>query len=240
MPLGGTIIAGASLLYGAYNTFSQEKKADDLQKSLKNPIDQIPQEFYQNRELARQMAEIGMPSQQYNNNVNNINQNQATAISAAQKTNNPSSAIAAITRQSNQAKGKLDAEDAQARQNNQRYFIQENSQLGKRKDEQEQANVFDPYTRDFNQMQAYRGSAQTGLNNLLNSGLSYASTLSANKTPKDPNNPTPTNLQIPEEYQNMPGLQGYQNKNVGYNPAPMKKSPFNLDYDEYSPYLNQQ
>jgi len=164
MPTGGLIIAGVGLGYEAISGAVQEHKANELQKQLKTPVDQIPAEFYQNREIARQMAQIGLPSQQYNNSVNNINSNQAAALAAAQNSNNPAGVIQGVVGQTNRAKANLDAEDAQARENNQRYFIQENSQLGHRKDQQEQANVFDPYTRDFNLMQAYRGAGQQNLN----------------------------------------------------------------------------
>jgi len=165
MPTGGLIIAGAGLAYSAINGAIQNHKASELQKSLKDPNYVIPAEFYQNREIARQMAELGLPTQQYNNAENNINQTQAASIVAAQNSNNPAAAISNITRQTNQAKARLDAEDAAARETNQRYFIGENSQIGQQKLQKQQNDVYDKFTRDFNQMQAYRGAAQQNFNN---------------------------------------------------------------------------
>ena len=216
MPTGGLIIAGAGLAYSAISGAIQEGKANELQKQLKTPVDQIPAEFYQNREIARQMAQIGLPSQQYNNSVNNINSNQAAALAAAQNSNNPAGVIQGVVGQTNRAKANLDAEDAQARENNQRYFIQENSQLGHRKDQQEQANVFDPYTRDFNLMQAYRGAGQQNLNTAAGQagqlGLAYL-----NYKKNNPETPTvqpgqgtlppgtAQQMQIPPQYWNVFG-----------------------------------
>lgn len=184
----GAGVAVAGLTYGVINSENQKAKANEIEKSLKTPVDQIPAEFYQNREIARNMAQVGLPQQQYNNAVGNINQNQAAAISAASGSANPGANITSIVRQGNQAKAQLDAEDAQARQSNQRYFIQENGILGARKDQQEQANVFDPYTRDFNLMQAYRGAGQTTQNNTVNAALGLAGTMANYKA----NNPSTT------------------------------------------------
>jgi len=226
----GLGIAGAGLAYGIFSGERSNAKANAIQKGLKTPVDEIPAEFYQNREIARQMAQIGLPTQVTNDATNRINQNQAAGIAAAQNSNNPGGNIAAIVRQGNQAEAKLAAEDAQARDSNQRYFIQQNATLGARKDQQEQANVFDPYTRDFNLMQAYRGAANTTANNTVTAGLSAGMAYFNNKTPgagKNPDNynvdangnilwnspkstasgyPVAANMAIPTQYQGMPGL----------------------------------
>ncbi len=186
MPLGGLIIGGAGLLLNAGEGIAQNAKANAIEKGLKKPVDVIPPEFYENREIARQMAEIGIPQQQYNNSANNINQNQAAGIAAAQNSNNPGGAITSIVRQGNQAKANLDAQDAAARANNERFFIGQNATLGARKDQQEQANVFDPYTRDFNREQAYRGAAGQNFNNAASGAQQLAGNF-LNYTTNNPN-----------------------------------------------------
>jgi hypothetical protein len=186
-------------LYGVGKDISNSNKANDIQKNLKTPVDTIPDEFFQNREIAKQMAQVGMPQQQYNNAQNNINQTQAAALSTLGRSANPGANIGSIVRQGDNARQTLDAEDAQARQNNQRYFVQENAKLGARKDQQEQSNVFDPYTRDFNQMQAYRGAAATAQNNVINSGAALGQSLL--KYAGDGGSDTPD----PSGYQLSPG-----------------------------------
>lgn len=236
-------IAGAGVAIEGYQAISQNAKANSLQKSLKNPIDEIPPEFFANREIARQMAQIGLPSQQYNNSVNNINSNQAAALATAQNSNNPAGAIQGILGQTNRAKANLDAEDAQARENNQRYFIQENSQLGHRKDQQEQANVFDPYTRDFNLMQSYRGASQQNLNTAANQagqlGMSYLNYQNNNPTTPTvrPDQITDTstpaaNIPAQTAYDPFGGATPYQ--------YPGMFQPYNGNPKYTNPYFNNQ
>jgi len=177
------------LLYSVYQGERNNAKANAIQKNLKDPAFQIPPEFYQNREIARQMAQQGIPQQQYNNATNNINQNQAAAISAAQNSNNPGGNIAAIARQGNQAKATLDAEDAQARQANQRYFIQQNAQIGNQQLQKQQNDVYDKFTRDFNQMQAYKGAAQDNFNGAAQGALQLGQTYMTDRM----NNPVTPN-----------------------------------------------
>ncbi len=61
----------------------------------------------------------------------------------------------------------MDASDAAARDNNQRFFINQNAQVGNQQLAKQQNDVFDKYTRDFNQVQAYRGAAQDNFNNAV-------------------------------------------------------------------------
>jgi len=186
MPLGGLIIGGAGLLLNAGEGIAQNAKANAIKP--KDPVYNIPREFFENREIARQMAQLGIPQQQYNNAVGNINQSEAAAIAAAQNSNNPGGAIAAINRQGNQAKAKLDAEDAQARQTNQRYFINENEKLAGQELQKQQSDVFDKFTRDFNQMQAYRGASMQNFNNLAGGAQQLGETVLNYKA----NNPSQT------------------------------------------------
>lgn len=190
MPLGGLataglIVAGAGVVTSGVEGIIENHKANEIKP--KDPVYNIPAEFYQNREIARQMAEIGLPQQQYNNAENNINQTQASAIAAAQNSNNPGAAITNVVRQTNQEKSKLGAEDDQARQNNQRYFVNENKDVANQLLAKQQSDVFDKFTRDFNQMQAYRGAATQNFNNAISGAQSLGETAinyaSANSDP---------------------------------------------------------
>jgi len=168
VPLGGLVIAGAGLAYGAVKGAINDGKANKIQEGLKDPKYKIPDEFIQNREIARQMAQRGLPQQQYNNAVNGINQNNAAGLATLSRSANPGAGVAALTRQSDNAHAGLDASDAAARDNNQRFFINQNAQVGNQQLAKQQNDVFDKYTRDFNQVQAYRGAAQDNYNNAVN------------------------------------------------------------------------
>lgn len=188
----GAGVAVAGLGYSVYNAESQKSKANKIEKGLKDPVYQIPAEFYQNREIARQMAQQGLPQEVINQQTNRINQTQGAAIDAISKGNNPTGA-AGIVRQSDAATGALAAEDAQARENNQRYFIQLNKDVAGQEIAKQQSDVFDKYTRNFNEMQALRGAGMQNENTAVQdatslgmTGLQYATN---NKT-----TPTDTTL----------------------------------------------
>lgn len=158
--------AGAAVLgtgFKLYEGIKQDNEANQIKKNLKQPNYAIPDEFIQNRNIAKQLAQVGLPQQQYNNQFNQINSNTATGIAAAQRSNNPS-AIGGVISGANAAGANLNAEDAQARQNNQRVFMQANEQLGGQKIAQQQSNIFDPYTQKYNEMQADKGAGLQNLN----------------------------------------------------------------------------
>jgi hypothetical protein len=193
--LSALIVGASAAVLGtgikAYEGLHQEAQANAIQKNLKDPTYNIPQEFYQNREIARQMAEQGLPQAVINNQNNRINQNQAAAIDAVSKSANPGTGIASVVRQGNAAGDTLAAEDAQARQNNQRYFIDQNKAVAGQELAKQQNDVFDKYTRNFNQMQAYRGAGMQNVNSEVNDvtqlgmmGVNYAA---GQSTPTDPN-----------------------------------------------------
>lgn len=184
MPAGGLVIAGAGLAYSAIDGAIKEHKANEMKP--KDPTYVIPQEFYQNREIARQMARQGLPQQVINNQTNSINQNQAAGIAAAQNSNNPGGSITSIVRQGNSAIGKLDAEDAQARDSNQRYFINQNSQVAQQELAKQQNDVYDKFTRDFNESQAYRGAGQQEINNAIGGAQQLGETYLKYQNPTTP------------------------------------------------------
>jgi len=167
-----TVSAGvgiASGLYGIGKSISQSSQANKVKTA--RPSYQIPQEFMQNAALAKNMAQIGMPQQQYNNQQNAINSNQASGIQALNRSANPGSGIASVVRASNDANNNLNAQDAMARQQNQRYFIGQNAQLGQQRLAQQQYNDFDRYTENYNESAALKGAANQNLQNGVN-GLS--------------------------------------------------------------------
>ena len=182
----GVAIAGAGLLYNVGNGIVQGNKADKLAEGLKDPVYKVPDEFKQNREIARQMAQRGLPQQQYNNAVNGISQNNAAGLATLSRSANPGAGVTSLTRQADNAHAALDASDAAARDNNQRFFINQNGVVGNQELQKQQNDVYDKYTRDFNQVQAYKGASQDNFNNAVsgaqNLGLTYLNSQSGNSS----------------------------------------------------------
>ncbi len=188
---------------------------------MKDPIFQIPEEFKQNREIARQMAQRGLPQQQYNNALNGIEQSQAAGLSTLSNSSNPGAGVASVVRQSNNARVGLDAADAAARDNNQRFFINQNAQVGNQQLAKQQADVYDKYTRDFNQVQAYRGAAQGNFNNAVSGAQNVGMTFLNAQNPSTSmsgGNTQPWGGMGPYKPQGYspPGYMGVGNPSVNY------------------------
>jgi len=114
------------------------------------------------------MAQVGLPQQQYNNQQNAILRNQAGGIQTLGRSANVGSGVASLVRASNDADNTLNAQDAAARQQNQRFYIGQNGVLGQQKLAQQQYNKFDKYTENFNRAQGLRGAANANIQNGVN------------------------------------------------------------------------
>lgn len=167
-------IGGASLLYSVGKGIADNSKANAIEKNNVRPTYHIPDEYKQNVEISKQMAQIGLPTQQYNNQRNAINQGQASGIASLNNSANPGANIAAVVRAGDNANNQLNAQDATARQNNQRFAIGQNAQLGQQELAKQQYNDFDKYTEQFNRAQAYRGASNANIQNGINGASQLA------------------------------------------------------------------
>jgi len=170
-------VGAASLGYSVYKGIHQGAQANAINKSNPRPNYNIPDEYKQNVLMAQNMARIGLPSQQYNNQRNAINQNQAGAVSALGNSANPGANLASIVRAGDNVTGNLNAQDAQARLQNQRYAIGQNAQLGQQELAQQQYNKFDKYTEQFNKAAALQGASNQNIQNGINGAANLAGTL---------------------------------------------------------------
>lgn len=121
-----------------------------MARNNKFPVEGVNQNFVQNSAEADQMARVGMPQQQYNNQLEAINSGQSAGVRMLNRSSNPSASIASIVRQGNLANNQLNAQDAQTRTQNQRYAIGQRGILGN-----EQNRVW-----DWNNRQRFLQNAQ--------------------------------------------------------------------------------
>lgn len=161
-------IGAGSALYGIGKGIAQGAQANKIDKNNPRPSYEIPQEYINNVNMARQMAEVGLPQQQYNNQLNNINQNQAAGLQVLNNSANPGAGVVSAIRAADAATNTLNAQDAAARQANQRFYIGQNTALGQQKLAQQQYNKFDKYTEQFNKAAALRGAANQNVQNGVN------------------------------------------------------------------------
>lgn len=137
--IGGPIGAGVGSIAGGLINLSVAGKQKRDGRNLINakmPEYQIPTEV-------TQAANEGLPSEQYRQAMQNIQRQQMQSLASAQTRRGGLSSIGGIQMLSNDAMGKLDVANAQARQQNQ-------FKLAGYKDKQWQTNIKDPYTRNYN------------------------------------------------------------------------------------------
>jgi hypothetical protein len=172
-------VGAASLGVGIYKSIKQGHQASQIDKNNQRPTYDIPQEYKDNAAYAKQMAGVGLPQQQYNNQLNAINRNQAGGIFTLSRSANPGANLAALVRAGNDANGNLNAQDAAARQSNMRLFLGQNAALGQQRLAQQQYNKFDKYTEDYNKAAALRGASNQNLNNAVSGAAGMATGLAS-------------------------------------------------------------
>lgn len=113
------------------------------------------------------MAQQGIPAQSYNNQLNNIGQNQATAISRLSSSANPGANLASIVRAGDAATNQLNAQDAITRNQNMLNLLQQRTALAQQKEKAWDWNSQQKYLSLLAKSQALKGA---GLQN-INSGI---------------------------------------------------------------------
>lgn len=158
----GGIIGGAASLIGGLFGMGQRRKANKLAAETQAPEATINPEIAENRAIAQQMAQVGLPQAQYNLALQNIYRNQAGALRTAQTSGRPTN-VASILRQSNDAVARLDAQDAAARMANQRTLMGANTALAG-----ERNRLFNWDREQYLMaLQQIAGMRQSGTNNLM-------------------------------------------------------------------------
>lgn len=223
-------IGAASLGIGVAKGISASHQANEIAKNNPRPTYQIPDEYKQNLAMAKQMAQIGIPQQAYNNQVNAINQSQAGAVGALAQSANPGGGLAGIVRAGNNANDQLNARDANARIAGEKGVLAANNAIANQKLQAQQYNSFDKYSEDFNRSQALKSASNTDWQNAFNGASSLASGLAKNyqngggigatgtsNTSLAPG--TASAMQIPQQYWNSPGLgpDTQQGQSGGFN-----------------------
>lgn len=146
--IGGGVNLVGGLIKGIVGG-GQRRRGRKLLNSLQYPTESIPQEEYQNQQLAQQQAASGLPSEQYNNAMRDIQRQQMTAIRNAHDRRGGLGLISTIQQGSNDATNNLNAQDASLRLQNQRNLMNVNNQLAGWKDKVWQNNVLNKYNRDY-------------------------------------------------------------------------------------------
>lgn len=205
MPLP-LLAIGAGTLFGAAQTFaaSRMERNNPFQARTVNSL------IANNAAQAQNQAQIGIAQQQYNNARNQQAQNLATVLGTASRTgrNIP---LAGLLRQGNLSTQQLNATDAQARQQNQRYAAQQNQVLAQEQQNVRSYNIEQPYLRRQQQAAETRSSGISNIFGGIGAATSIGLMTGGNAAPQ-PTEQLQQQPYVPNFFGNM---QRYGNRNYG-------------------------
>lgn len=178
MPATAALIGGgASLLGGAIKGLvgsGQKKQGNQILNGLTYPDEQMPDEINQNKIAAQQQAATGLPSEQYQNAMKNIQQQQLLSIQSAQNRRGGLGAISGIQQGTNDATLNLNAKDAQMKLANQQNLQNVNNQVAGWKSRLFNSNVRDKYNQQYSYGMGLLGAGNQNLYAGVDQGVAGA------------------------------------------------------------------
>lgn len=146
-------------LIGGITGLIQKGKAKRLLKATgEQPIYNIPQEILRNQKQAELNAQEGMPSQQYNNAMKNIQRSQTNALASSMDRRSALMALPRLQQQANDAYGNLDAQSAQMRRQNQQTLYNVGNTTAQYRDKAWNTNELQPWQRKYSYAQNLLGA----------------------------------------------------------------------------------
>lgn len=128
----------------------QKREGRRALAKLTYPDESVPQEAIENRDRAREQANVGLPSAQYNQAMKNIQRQQSTALAGSQNKRGGLTVLPQILQGTNDATMKLDVTDANARLQNEGRFQNANTVVGNWKNKIWDNNIKQKYIKDYN------------------------------------------------------------------------------------------
>jgi len=171
-------VAGVSLVGGLISSGAQKRKAkNQLDQLNKNqPVEALPNEVTQNQELATLRSNTGLPSEQYNQAMKNIQRQQMASLKAASDRKMGLGLISSLDDNANTAIGNLDAANAKARLQNQNQLMGINNQVANWKKGIFDRNVRQVWNRNYDYSMGLLGQGNQNQANVINSSVGLAGT----------------------------------------------------------------
>lgn len=193
--------AGVGLATAAYSVgtgIDQKDKAkrSAAQAELYKPVEKLPSELLENQTNARIASQTGMPSQQYNAAMQNIQRTQAKAIRDAQGRRVGGAMATAVQDNTNNALLDLDVQNAKQRVANQRTLIGVNKDISGTKRDIFNRDARQAYEAKYNYAMSLLGAGNMNIANGVNSGLATVGNLAASGAIKAPTLPNFRNMRI--------------------------------------------
>lgn len=192
-PLGLGMSLLPTIFKGAFSIF-QNHKANQLQAQNARPIEAVNGNYYDNQRIAQQQAN-GMASSVYNNQQNQIQRNESSAMSNINSRNMGVGAVGRVDQMATDQMGNLNAQNAHAMVQGQDNLMHANTALAGAQQHAWNTNQMQPYQQRAAAIQALRGSSEQNAYGAANDIGSVGVMVSQGKQPNG----------------------GYNNNNNGYN-----------------------
>jgi len=141
-----------------YWQYAKGKKQQEKLDAEGRPQYEIPEEFKQNLSQAQLQALEGMPAEQKQQYIENVQRATQSGLGATSTRKGGLSGIGTLYQQETDAYRQLLSMDSQARQQNQQQVMQARSVVGEQQLAAQEVNVFQPYRLAYNQAQALMGA----------------------------------------------------------------------------------
>lgn len=177
-PYGAIAQAAGGLLQTGIGLI-QRGQANRWLKRNQEPLEAMPTEVKRNQQLAEIRANTGMPSQQYNNAMKNIQRQQLLALRGAGSMGGGKALaiLGGLDQQGNDAVGNIDAQDAQMRVYNEGQLINVNNNVAGWKSKLFDSNVRQRWLRQYQQKMSELGAGNVnavgGIDKIFAAGGEY-------------------------------------------------------------------
>lgn len=165
-PMGLGMSLLPTLFKGAFSLF-QGHKANQLAAQNIRPTEQVNGNFYDNQRIAQQQAQ-GLPSQVYNNQQNQIQRSESSAMSNINSRNMGVGAVGRVDQMATDQMGNLNAQNARAMVQGQGNLMHANTALAGAQQHAWNTNQMQPYQQKAAAIQALKGSSEQNAYGALN------------------------------------------------------------------------
>lgn len=163
------VIKGVGSFFGAK---SDEQKAQDELRKLKDPFYKIQNEYIQNRDIAGNLASGGLPESTKNYVTQEAQRGLGTSLSALGQNGGGVNDVARLNDVYMNSIDKVAAEDAQAKLGNIQNFFNQNKEVAGQKTIQWTLNEYRPFERKLKEITQRIGAAKQNQNTGLNTAIS--------------------------------------------------------------------
>lgn len=194
--------AGANIVGGLLTSLiggGQRRRARKALDSMQYPTETLAPEIEQNQNLANQMAGQGLPSEQYNKAMRDIQRNQLFALRGARSRRGGLMSLPSILQSSNDSVLDLDAADAAQKIANRKFAIGYNDKVAGLKSDLFDKNIRQKYNRDYDYNQSVLGAGNQNSAYGLDKGIAGAGELLSSLFSGRRGRKTPRNIYTEED-----------------------------------------